>query len=663
MTLRTRRRILLLLTTTLPLSLANECQDKTPKAELSVTFPPNGYFSNAPSITVTGTARRGGGPITALDVSAEGLGSVSVLPLQGDPQNGTWSIEVPLEPARVFNPIFIEMRLAGGTLYRRRLHVVSGDGVTTGSVPDGAASPDSVVMRLNDPGLDEVEPLMSGLVSVDLATLLPPGTVAVNRFCYQDSIFGCLGRVTAVVDDNPPPSISGLDIAVDSQNGFVDGIVTLHDLFIKLDVDAVKGIPFSCQVTITSVSTDIIGDYGLEPDALDPEFVDVSQVGSVDTVFSGFDDNTNCGGFLGGIVEFFLNLLVGNIQDLVEPEIETFLNTPDPDGNTPVAGAVEEALAGIEIAGPVGEAIGVTLDTELSQVAEDSDGITFLNDGAFVASPVLSGECIDDASGLPLEPPVVCGSALPCAAGQSCQGPAGTCVTHPRAPDLTASYDVVEAVPSLGLLAPGGLPYDLGLALSSSGFNQLLKSQIECGLLTTDITEIPGIGTLTGAALAFFIPEIAMFPLSTEYKLEVRGAVAPVVTGEPGPGGELARLKLAGIRVALRDVPGVLPGLAKFEFDADAGLDVGLDAGELAFALAPPPTEDIVVAILDNNLGTTSADLQAVILQLLPIAFPLLTDALGGFPLPDFLGLQAGLVEVERAGEYMSLYLDLTPVP
>jgi hypothetical protein len=280
-----------------------------------------------------------------------------------------------------------------------------------------------------------------------------------------------------------------------------------------------------------------------------------------------------------------------------------------------------------------------------------------------VASPVLTGECIDDASGLPLDPPVLCTRALPCAEGQSCQGPAGECVTHPGAPDLGASYDVAEALPSLGLLAPGGLPYDLGLALSSSGFNQLLKSQIECGLLTTDITEIPGLGPLTGSTLAFFIPEIAMFPLSTEYKLKVRGNLAPVVTGEPGPGGELARLKLAGIRVTLRDVPEALPGLARFEFDADAGLDVGYSGGELRFSLTPPPTEDIAVTVLNNNLGTTFSQLRGVILQLLPVTFPLLSDALGGFPLPDFLGLQPELVEAERAGEYMSLYLDLAPLP
>ena len=116
MTLRARRRILLLLVTLLPASLANECQDKTPEAELTVTFPPNGYFTTDPSVTVTGTARRGGGLITSLTVNG-----TSVLPLAGEPQDGTWSLEVPLDPGVVFNPIFVQMRLDGGTRYRRRV--------------------------------------------------------------------------------------------------------------------------------------------------------------------------------------------------------------------------------------------------------------------------------------------------------------------------------------------------------------------------------------------------------------------------------------------------------------------------------------------------------------------------------------------------------------
>ena len=34
----------------------------------------------------------------------------------------------------------------------------------------------------------------------------------------------------------------------------------------------------------------------------------------------------------------------------------------------------------------------------------------------------------------------------------------------------------------------------MGLCVSTSAFNQLLKAQLECGLLTLDVKDVPGIG-------------------------------------------------------------------------------------------------------------------------------------------------------------------------
>jgi hypothetical protein len=45
------------------------------------------------------------------------------------------------------------------------------------------------------------------------------------------------------------------------------------------------------------------------------------------------------------------------------------------------------------------------------------------------------------------------------------------------------------------------------------------------------------------------------------------------------------------------------------------------------------------------------------------VLFPSLADSLGTFPLPDFLGLQLQLVEIGKSGEFMSLFVDLVPVP
>ena len=62
-----------------------------------------------------------------------------------------------------------------------------------------------------------------------------------------------------------------------------------------------------------------------------------------------------------------------------------------------------------------------------------------------------------------------------------------------------------------------------------------------------------------------------------------------------------------------------------------------------------------------NQLGTDEEVLGDVVEQLFALLLPQLAGALEGFPLPDFLGLQLTSVDVDRAGDFISLYLDLTP--
>ena len=163
---------------------------------------------------------------------------------------------------------------------------------------------------------------------------------------------------------------------------------------------------------------------------------------------------------------------IGDLQGLFEGSLEDFLNTEDANGNTPIAGAIETALEGIEIAGPSGDGLGVVLDTPMTAALEDPVGITFKINAAASAS-------------------------LP----------------DPEAPDLTASYDVPETFPTFGANTPHGVPFGLGITLSTSAFNQLLRAQIESGLLRTELQQIDlggGPITLTTGLLAGFHMEQAM---------------------------------------------------------------------------------------------------------------------------------------------------------
>src|SRR5690606_21995327 len=114
----------------------------------------------------------------------------------------------------------------------------------------------------------------------------------------------------------------------------------------------------------------------------------------------------------------------------------------------PIADAIETALAGISITGPIGEGLGVLLETPLHAVDEDNVGIT-LNSNSRITSQIGTDP------------------------GQ-CQPPLG-------APNLTASLAFNEVFPTFGQNAPvSGQSYDAAIAISAEGFNQLLKAQTEC---------------------------------------------------------------------------------------------------------------------------------------------------------------------------------------
>jgi hypothetical protein len=192
----------------------------------------------------------------------------------------------------------------------------------------------------------EFEALINAEISLDLATVLPPGTLVIDNFCYQDSFAGCLGRVDVTIDGNPAPSIGGQTVDVGALSGgfFLPVDLGLQDLAITAKVKAVTGIGFTCYIDIANTQSTIFSDMLLFDDPLFPgQFFDVTQAGSVNVVFGGFSDNTDCDGFLGFIVEALISLFIGDLQDLLETSLANVLNAVDGEGNTPIAAAVEVA--------------------------------------------------------------------------------------------------------------------------------------------------------------------------------------------------------------------------------------------------------------------------------------------------------------------------------
>lgn len=600
------------------------------KPGIKILNPAHGAFTTASSISVSGT------------VSGVTPASYKVV-VNGVPAtlnaNSTWSVDLPVNTAAVVNPFYAELkRLSNNaTVARTRNVLIAGE-----SVADGDFSLEGVALRINDSGLNTLEPLIASGVSIDPATLLPVGSVVISNYCAIDGGWlGCLGRVTARVA-NPPPSITGFAIDADSMTNFVAGDVDIFNLRIDLDLQG-SGLAPSCGLRLTANNTQVLGDYGLSPDTVDPSNVNVDQIGAPVVSFTGFNQQ-----FTSGLCDFpligdLIQLIIGNIEPTVVAGFQDALADPDGAGplDAPVADAIEVALAGISIAGPIGDTLQVNLDTPLFDVLEDTDGVTLGSDTRFTATPV---------SGTPAP---------------------GECPAVAGAPNLAASYHISEAFPSFGATTPvGNLPYNLAISISTSAFNQMLKAQIECGLLQTSLTEVDlGDGPIpvTAGFLATFMPQLSNLDPNLPMRIDLKPTLAPFLTGNPGPAGEIGEIRIPQLLLEVHYNDGIHTGnnslIIRGALDMRAGFELSFDplTGSLAFSISN--VSNLVIAFLVNNILVNEVQLAAVLNIVLPQLLPSLGDGLGSFPLPAFFGLQLQGVEVSRNGQFYTLFADLVPGP
>jgi hypothetical protein len=587
------------------------CTPQPPPPGIAIDSPASGAFVNAASVLVTGHVSNVSAAAATGQVTVNG----TIVPVNPDL---SFSATVALDASKVFNPVVATLFPAQPNPPRSRVTVIAGP-----SVLETDLASQSVALRLNDSGLDEIEPVITSLVPLDLASLLPIGTVVINDYCYASLFGACIGRADAIIE-SPAPAIGSYGIAVDSMTNQAAADVTLNNLAVHAKVTNASGIAFTCHLTVTANVAHILGSYALEPDPSNPSNVDVNQLGDVAVNFTGFDSSNNCDGILGDVVEFFIDLFVGNFETLVRNGLISFLADPPGPADAPIADAVEQALAGISIAGPIGAGIGVTLEAPLFEVAEDPDGITL---GAHSRMTVVS--------------------------------------PNPNAANPTASLVVPSTFPSYGPLTPSSQAYGLAIGVSPTAFNQLLRTQIEGGLLLSDLTELDLFGTgpipITASLLALFEPKFGSLG-AQPITLKLRPHLAPVITGIAGPAGELTDLRVGELAV---DV--VLPltntVLVRFLVDAKTGLGLGFDAGSnsLTFALSPVQSSDISVEIVDDQLKVNEDNLKLVLPQLFAAVFPSIASELASFPLPQFFGLNLHLVEIGKQQGFLSLYLDLAP--
>ena len=591
-----------------------------------IDSPAYGTFTEADTITITGH-------YTVLPFpQASVLINGSAPNLSFNPETRTFEHVVTLDRAAIFNPVLATItNTETGINAHSRMVVIAGDSVT-----DGSFSPESVGLRLNETGLASVAPLMATLASsgLDLGALLPPGTV-ITEGCFVDSALGCLGSASVKVA-SPAPSFSEVGLATDTRPDLVHGDISVKGLRVDITING-SGLVPTCGLRLTASQMVLGGNYTLEPADADPSHIDVNLVGSMGVTFDGFVKTFTSGTCTWPIIGDIINALLPDVEAMTRDGIRGYLEDPDGSGplKSPVAQGIEDGLEGVNISGAVGEGVGLILESPLFKVAEDDTGVTLGSDSRFTVSIGT--------------------------------GP-GQCMPPPGAPDLTASYSKYEAFPAFGALTPvSHRPYGLGIAISTAGFNQLLRGQTECGLMRSslDAIDIDGAGgedaqPITSDLLSLFVPEFALLPPGTPLSIVLAPTLAPIVTGNLGPNGEVAELKIAQLAVDI-----VEPSTGKVwlggAFDARLGMALSFapDGSGLAITINRPAIADVAVTVIDNPLGANEESVQTVLPNIMAPMIPSLAGALSGFPLPQFFGLHIQGVEVSRNGQFLSLFANL----
>ena len=612
-----------------PPSNPNGCK----QFDVVIDSPLHGSFVDGNTVTVTGHYTELPGTQTSILVNGES-------PIHWNPADRTFEHTLTLTPenlADLINPIKVTLiNTETGDDVRDRVVVVAGS-----SVRNGAFSPESVALRLNETGLASMQSLVASLATsgLNIGSLMPVGQALLPYQCFIDTGFlGCWGGASLAIS-NPAPSFGGVGLTIDSKPTVVGADIAVNSLRVDVSLNGTGLVP-NCGIRMTASRLSLDGDYSLEPAAVNPSHVSVDLVGPMSTQFTGFKITFTSGICSWPIIKQILEAVAPalGVEKMATSAMGDFLKDPDGSGpqKAPVAEGIETALEGVNVSGPVGEGVGLTFDAPMFEIAEDDSGITIGADSRFTVSV---------------------GTGL------------GQCTPPPGTPVLAASYSPYEPFPTFGPTTPIlGAPYGLGISISTAGFNQLLRGQTECGLMRSSLTEIDMDGPegapaspITSDLLSAFVPEFAFLPSGTPMQIDLAPTLAPIMTNSAGPHGELAELLIGqlGINIVEQATGKIwLHGA----FDASLGLNLAFkpDGSGLAIELSKPATSDVTITVIDNPLGTDERAVETVLPNIMAPMIPSLAGALSGFPLPQFFGMSIQGVEVSRSGKFLSLFANLS---
>lgn len=448
------------------------------KPSLVITSPAHGAFhiSNAQGSTVSiqGALRNANLSTATVRLWWNEVGApASAVTANLNTATGTFQADLTLPSGSndVYYPIVAEARYgAGGAQVLRAVHTIV-VAETPAHVGDGDA--ETVLIRVNDSGIDVLEPGISSIASSQLNI----GQVVGNNDllngaapCLQGGPFGtCLFRINSVqlVDE----TMGAVSVFLDSQTNHVHSDINVDGLDLTLRVKGkVSGIRYTCDVAVDTNGFWVNSAYRLDDDPMNPANVSVEQAGDaiVDVPWSSSD--LDCAGLIGGAIGNLISFVASpNVTNTLEGAIETALNGDD----KPIATAFEDALANIGLARSVGTSLDIDLDAVIDDVPEDVSGVT-------VAAGIFPKA-----------------TATRCDPGEPLEG-------HPKlCPLLSRDTYMVPTVAPTDLTAvlptPDALPYDIAVGFSDTAFSTLFKEMSAQGHFSGRVTQMESCRTFGDA--------------------------------------------------------------------------------------------------------------------------------------------------------------------
>ncbi|MEM7137733.1 MAG: hypothetical protein AAF500_14210 [Myxococcota bacterium] len=588
--------------------------------EIEIQQPIDGSFVTTNTVQVAGRVE--GMSKNAADVFINGVRAKKP---GGGADFFKFKATVPVVAQDVFNPIVAELVVSGiDTGDRDIVHVIFGD-----STPESFLSHEAAVIRLNDSGLDKIEPTIAAELDFDISEYVQVGEVELlDLKDFPESIQSLAEKSFDAYLLHA--SSAGANVGLDSEDGYLEGNASVSNVFLRLalvlfddlfDTNEIDFAGLGCVVDLSIEEVRIEGRYVMEPvpydpNGADPKFVAVSeqstQVELVDLVWDFTMGVCDLPGAEDFVDEVLAEALGEDLKSMFRSKIESALSG----ANT--AATIENSLKALRLGDAVSD-LGVFVAAPVSAVDEDADGFTFESSVGVLPNP--ESEKCDPLADFVATGPVLLGAPA-------------------ELPELNESLDVPLPVPPIGVdSAPGGVPYDLAVALSPSALNQLFKSKAECGFPET---------TITGLNLGVGVP-LAM---------TITPTLAPVVTGQTGPAGEHVDLRIGGYRFELYD-PTDNTFYADGSIGARLAITLSVVNGDINAVVTPPRATDIVLELGQTAQPTDDALWEAVLPQIIAALIPPLAHTFGFIDFEADDGFSIQLIDIANTGGFVSVFADL----